>query len=150
MEIDATVFNALISGIRRSLPFADGDQLGRLLEKHTNALFRMIHLATFGVSVQILALLFQILPSQLNALDRLYRAMYAKILDPRLTESRKLPLFISTLFKVRCRTCNNLFSSLGNERRSKSEQSRGVCQEIVSNFRSCRTASVLCVLAPHL
>ena len=99
-EVDASIFSSLISGIRRSFPFADATKLGDLLENHTQGLFRMIHVAPFGVSVQVMALLTQILPVKANCLDRLYRAMYEKILDPHMADSRRLPLFISTLFKA--------------------------------------------------
>lgn len=82
------------------MAFADHSKLVVLMEKHTNALFRMAHVAPFGVGVQVLALLYQIQSVQANNLDRLYRAMYAKILDPQLAQSRRLALFISTLFKA--------------------------------------------------
>eukprot|EP00210_Caulerpa_lentillifera_P000607 g588.t1 len=99
-EIDATVFNALVIGIRRSLPFADQKELGGLIEKHLDALFRIIHIAPLGVGIQVISLLLQVANSTTNAIDRLYRAIYEKILDPHLSETRKLPLFISTVFKA--------------------------------------------------
>lgn len=100
-ELDATVFNALIVGVRRSLPFADHKELGDLMRKHLDALFRIIHIAPIGVGIQVIALLLQVSNSaSLGIDDRLYRVIYEKLLDGHLSDTRKLPLFISTLFKV--------------------------------------------------
>ena len=44
-----------------------------VVEKHADALFRASHAAAFGVRVQALALLLQLLTAQSAASDRFYR-----------------------------------------------------------------------------
>lgn len=71
--MDAKLLAALLAGVRRAFPFVDEADLGVLTEQHSPALFRVTHTATFGVAVQALALLFQLLDARSAVSDRYYR-----------------------------------------------------------------------------
>ena len=62
-------------------------------------LFRVVHLGAFGVAVQALMLVAQVMDSRSVLSDRLYRALYTKLLDPQLPHSSKQGMFLSVLFR---------------------------------------------------
>ena len=72
-EVDAKLLGALLAGVRRAFPFVDAAETEALMEQHSTALFRVLHTATFGVAVQALSLLFQLLDARLAVSDRFYR-----------------------------------------------------------------------------
>ena len=72
-EVDARILSAIIAGVRRAFPFVATDDVQPLIEKHSDALFRMIHTAPFAVAVQALLLLFQLMATQNAVSDRFYR-----------------------------------------------------------------------------
>ena len=63
-EVDCNLMSILLRGINRALPFLTGSQ-GRegckFLEEQLDLLYKMSHLVHFGISVQILNLLYQVL-----------------------------------------------------------------------------------------
>ena len=56
-EVDSRILSGIIAGVRRAFPFVASDDVQPLIEKHSDALFRMIHTAPFAVAVQALLLL---------------------------------------------------------------------------------------------
>ena len=73
-EVDARILSAIIAGVRRAFPFVATDDVQPLIEKHSHALFKMIHTAPFAVAVQALLLLFQLMAAQNAVSDRFYRS----------------------------------------------------------------------------
>ena len=72
-EVDARILSAIIAGVRRAFPFVATEDVQPLIEKHSDALFKMIHTAPFSVAVQALLLLFQLMSAQNAINDRFYR-----------------------------------------------------------------------------
>jgi ribosome biogenesis protein MAK21 len=109
-DADAKTMAAILTGVRRALPFARVD--GAVFEKHMTTLFRITHSSTFNISIQALQLIFQVSLSNNNASsssqtitaskveDRFYRALYASLLDPRLATTSKQAMYLNLLFKA--------------------------------------------------
>jgi len=73
-EVDARMLGALLAGVRRALPYLGaGDAGDAAVGRHADALFRMLHVAPFGVRAQALALLAQLLAERGAMSDRFYR-----------------------------------------------------------------------------
>lgn len=72
--VDAKLLGALLAGVRRAFPFVDPAETAALMEVHSTALFKVTHTATFGVAVQALSLLFQLLDAGSAVSDRFYRS----------------------------------------------------------------------------
>lgn len=72
-EVDSKLLGGLLAGVRRAFPFVDPADADSLVEQHSDALFRIMHTATFGVAVQALSLLFQLLDARSAISDRYYR-----------------------------------------------------------------------------
>ena len=72
-EVDARMLGALLTGVRRAFPYVEGARAEDVASAHADALFRILHTAPFGVAVQALALLFQLLSAQSAVSDRFYR-----------------------------------------------------------------------------
>lgn len=72
-EVDARILSAIIAGVRRAFPFVTTEHVQPLIEKHSDALFKMIHTAPFSVAVQALLLLHQLMAAQNAVSDRFYR-----------------------------------------------------------------------------
>ena len=67
------MLSALIAGMRRAFPFVAAEAVEPLIEQHATALFRVCHTASFGVAVQGLMLLFQLMAARNAVSDRFYR-----------------------------------------------------------------------------
>ena len=72
-SVDAKLLAALLAGVRRAFPFVDPTDTAQLMEVHSTSLFTVTHTATFGVAVQALSLLFQLLDAGSSVSDRFYR-----------------------------------------------------------------------------
>lgn len=90
--------SAILTGMNRAYPFSELPE--DLLLHHVNTLYRVTHSANFNTSVQALILLFQISQKDQNLTDRFYRTLYESLLDPRLSVSSKLRLYLNLLFKA--------------------------------------------------
>ena len=71
--VDARMLSALIAGVRRAFPYVAPEAVEPLIEAHAAALFRVCHTASFGVAVQGLMLLFQLMAARHSVSDRFYR-----------------------------------------------------------------------------
>ncbi|KAI8977858.1 CBF-domain-containing protein [Trametes punicea] len=119
-DSSSRLIGAILTGVNRALPFAQmhlsGDSAS-VFQKHIDTLFRITHTSTFNISLQALTLILQISttlsspktkPStsdQTSAIstslrDRFYRALYASLIDPRLSTSNKQALYLNLLFKA--------------------------------------------------
>ena len=72
-EVDARMLGALLTGVRRAFPYVESGKAEGVATAHADALFRILHTAPFGVAVQALALLFQLLSARSAVSDRFYR-----------------------------------------------------------------------------
>lgn len=90
--------SAILTGMNRAYPFSELPEA--LLLSHINTLYRVTHSSNFNTSVQALMLLFQISQKDVNLSDRFYRTLYESLLDPRLSVSSKLRLYLNLLFKA--------------------------------------------------
>ena len=82
-ELDARILGAIIAGVRRAFPFVAAGDVEPLVQRHSDALFRMVHTASFGVAVQALLLLFQLMSAQNSVSDRFYR--WVELMSPART-----------------------------------------------------------------
>lgn len=90
--------SAILTGMNRAFPFSELPE--DLLLSHINTLYRVTHSANFNTSVQALILLFQISKKDQGLSDRFYKTLYESLLDPRLSVSSKLRLYLNLLFKA--------------------------------------------------
>lgn len=97
-EENSKLTSAILTGMNRAYPFSELPE--DLLLSHINTLYRVTHSANFNTSVQALILLFQISEKDKNLSDRFYRTLYESLLDPRLSVSSKLRLYLNLLFKA--------------------------------------------------
>lgn len=109
-DADAKTMAAILTGVRRALPFARVD--AALFEKHMTTLFRITHSSTFNISIQALQLIYQVSLSNTASSsssqtitaskveDRFYRALYASLLDSRLATTSKQAMYLNLLFKA--------------------------------------------------
>jgi ribosome biogenesis protein MAK21 len=96
-EENAKLTTAILTGLNRAYPFSD---LPRdTFQHHIDVLYRVTHSANFNTSVQALILIYQISKAEQNLSDRYYRTLYESLLDPRLSSSSKLRLYLNLLFK---------------------------------------------------
>eukprot|EP00051_Salpingoeca_urceolata_P022947 m.381975 g.381975 ORF g.381975 m.381975 type:complete len:326 (-) comp20045_c7_seq11:1080-2057(-) len=92
------MLSALLTGVNRAYPFAkleDG-----LFQKHVDTLFKVVHVGSFSCSVQALMLLLQVMDTHQTLSDRLFRAIYAKLMDPQLFSSSKQAMFLNIVFRA--------------------------------------------------
>ena len=73
--VDAKLLGALLAGVRRAFPFVDASETEALMAEHSAALFKVTHTASFGVAVQALSLIFQLLDARSSVSDRFYRSL---------------------------------------------------------------------------
>ncbi|CAL5080949.1 unnamed protein product [Urochloa decumbens] len=100
LEMDSRILSALLTGVNRALPYVASSEVDDIVEVQTPILFRLVHAENFNVGVQALMLLFQISTKNQIASDRLYRALYAKLLSPAAVTSSKPELFLGLLVKA--------------------------------------------------
>lgn len=58
-------------------------------EDHLQSLFKVVHVGPLATGIQSLVLLHQIMESRQAVSGRYYQALYSKLLDTRLSHSRK-------------------------------------------------------------
>eukprot|EP00803_Ostreobium_quekettii_P011125 evm.model.scf_2095.2 EVM.evm.TU.scf_2095.2 scf_2095:4356-12404(-) len=97
-EVDARLLSHIISGVSRAMGLVPAATANKVLDEHLEDLLRVVHVAPFGVGAQTLKLLFQVLPGRSTSGDRLYRAVYSRVVSSELPSSAKLPVFMSLLF----------------------------------------------------
>lgn len=97
-EVDSRLMSALLIGVNRAYPYAK-QEMDKMLE-HIDTMYRVVHHATFNVSMHTLLLLFQVADFANAVSDRFYSALYKKLLDPQLATSSQQALFLSLVYKA--------------------------------------------------
>lgn len=95
--LESRLLSALLSGVHRAYPFAKLESVA--VDEHMDMLFKVIHVGAFGCAVQALMLVSQVMDDRNTPSDRLYRALYHKLLDPQLPHSSKQGMFLNVLFR---------------------------------------------------
>ncbi|XP_067944317.1 CCAAT/enhancer-binding protein zeta-like isoform X2 [Watersipora subatra] len=98
-EVDSKMMSALLVGVVRAFPFAKGSE--KLdIEGQMGAIYKLVHTVhKLHVSLQALALLFQVCTASDSMTDRYYTSLYAKLLDSELKNSSKQSMFLNLVYK---------------------------------------------------
>ena len=60
-EVDSKLMSALLTGVKRAFPYTlSGAVEGGPLEGHVDTLFKLVHIVRFGLGVQVLCILDQV------------------------------------------------------------------------------------------
>jgi ribosome biogenesis protein MAK21 len=101
--VNSKLLSALLTGVNRAFPYAaqsmTADAMAAFYDQQTDALFMLIHKATFNIGVQALMLLFQVLSQHSSISDRYHRAMYQMLRSGELLTTSKLAYFLNVLYK---------------------------------------------------
>ncbi|KAF2357657.1 CCAAT-binding factor [Trinorchestia longiramus] len=111
-EVDGKLMSVILRGLNRALPYATsakGRAASDFLEEQFDMLYKMVHLAKFNISVQILQLLYQVLvniePNR-SLPERFERVLYERLLCPELSRCSVIGAFLNLVFKTMSRmTC---------------------------------------------
>ncbi|KAF8530196.1 CBF/Mak21 family-domain-containing protein [Hysterangium stoloniferum] len=98
-DANSKLVSAILTGVNRALPFAKTEN-SAAFDKHIDTVFRITHTATFSVSLQALMLIHHVSTSRPAIATRFHRALYASILDPRLSTSSKQAMYLNLVFKA--------------------------------------------------
>ncbi|KZC14631.1 CCAAT/enhancer-binding protein zeta [Dufourea novaeangliae] len=97
-EPDSRMMAAILTGVNRAYPFAKIDS--NILHKHTNSVYKVVHIGSFNVSLNALNLLYQVTGKDETQSNRFYSTFYGKLLDPQIGLANKRALFLNLLFRV--------------------------------------------------
>lgn len=97
-EVDSRMMSALLMGVNRAFPFSEMDS--KNVEEHVDTIYKVIHVASFNVSLNALSLLHQIVGGDDKQSNRFYCAMYKKLLDAQIANTTYQAVFLSLLYKV--------------------------------------------------
>lgn len=96
-EIDSRLMSALFTGVNRAFPFAR-KEINTIME-HIDTLYKVVHLASFNVSLHALCLLFHVTDQENTSADRYYSALYKKLMDPLIGSSSHQAAFVNLLYR---------------------------------------------------
>ena len=68
------------------------------IDNNINTLFKLVHVTSFNVSLQVLTLLNQITDSRDDIIHRYYNALYKKMLDLEWRNTNKQTFFLNLLY----------------------------------------------------
>ncbi|XP_042899451.1 CCAAT/enhancer-binding protein zeta [Parasteatoda tepidariorum] len=97
-EVNNKMMSALLSGVARAYPYAK--LRDNIVMDQMDAMYRLVHLVSFNISIQALMLIFQVLDSSDSVSDRFYGALYRKLLDTSLATSSKQAFFLNLVYKA--------------------------------------------------
>ncbi|KAF7258637.1 hypothetical protein EG68_06168 [Paragonimus skrjabini miyazakii] len=97
-EVPEKLVTVLLSGLSRAAPYVPEDRFAELLQE-INDIFRLVHTSSFNVSLQALAVLFQLTLHRTEIRDRYYQALYRKLRDSSLLHSSHGPTLLHLLFR---------------------------------------------------
>ena len=98
--MDARILAALLTGVRRAVPFLPPATADALAARHADALFKLAAAAPLSTAVQALALLFQLQDAAAAVSDRFYRSLYSRLADPTAPRSARAPQFLSLVYRA--------------------------------------------------
>ncbi|KAJ8756145.1 hypothetical protein K2173_024692 [Erythroxylum novogranatense] len=99
-ELDSRLLSALLTGVNRAFPYVASDEADDIVEVQTPMLFQLVHSKNFNVGIQALMLLDKISSKNQIVSDRLYRALYSKLLLPAAMNTSKVEMFIGLILRV--------------------------------------------------
>ncbi|KAJ8687434.1 hypothetical protein QAD02_023228 [Eretmocerus hayati] len=97
-EPDSRMMSAILAGVNRAYPFADSNSVK--LNDHIDAVYKVVHIGSFNVSLSALSLLFQVVGKNPDQANRFYTAFYRKLFDSQIGVSNKFAVFLNLLFRV--------------------------------------------------
>lgn len=89
------MMSALLMGINRAYPYAKLEFED--MSSHVDTLYRLVHLASFNIALQVLMLLYHVTGEKMA--DRYYAALYRKLGDPKLLTTTHQAMLLSLLYK---------------------------------------------------
>ncbi|XP_019763522.2 CCAAT/enhancer-binding protein zeta [Dendroctonus ponderosae] len=94
-EVDSRMMSALLMGINRAYPYSklEFDDLSG----HVDTLYKLTHLASFNIALQVLTLLYHVTGEKMA--DRFFSALYKKLMDPKLLTTTHQAMLLSLLYK---------------------------------------------------
>ncbi|KFM75686.1 CCAAT/enhancer-binding protein zeta, partial [Stegodyphus mimosarum] len=97
-EVDTKMMSALLTGIARAYPFANLKD--NVIMDRLDAMYRLVHMVSFNISIQALMLIFQVLDSKDSVSDRFYNVLYRKLFDPALNNSSRQAALLNLLYRA--------------------------------------------------
>lgn len=92
------MMSALLMGVNRAYPYAKLEM--NKISEHIDTIYKVVHLATFNVSLHALTLLYQVSDFANDITDRFYNALYAKLFDPRIVTSTHHAMLLNLIYKA--------------------------------------------------
>ncbi|XP_067208361.1 CCAAT/enhancer-binding protein zeta-like isoform X2 [Linepithema humile] len=97
-EPDSRMMAAILTGVNRTYPFAKIDS--KVLSKHIDSVYKVVHFGSFNVSLNALTLLHQITGKDESQANRFYSTFYKKLLDPQIGVANKRAMFLNLIYRV--------------------------------------------------
>lgn len=97
-EVNTKMMSALLTGVARAYPYAKLKE--NVIMEQLDAMYRLVHIVSFNISIQALMLIFQVLDSQDSLSDRFYCALYRKLFDPALSNSSRQASLLNLVYKA--------------------------------------------------
>lgn len=97
-EVNTKMMSALLSGVSRAYPYAK--LKNNVITEQLDAMYRLVHMVNFNISVQALMLIFQVLDSSDSVSDRFYGVLYRKLFDPALGSSSRQACVLNLIYKA--------------------------------------------------
>jgi len=95
-EVDNRMLGAILTGVNRAYKYAKMNH--EEIDNNLNTLFKIVHVATFNVSIQALLLLNQVVDSRDDMTQRYYNALYRKLFDLESKNTSKQTYFLNLFF----------------------------------------------------
>lgn len=95
-DVDSRMMSALLMGINRAFPYSK--MQFEDMQEHVDTLYRLVHLSSFNISLQVLMLLYHVTGEKMA--DRFYAALYRKLTDSKLLTSTHQAMLLSLLYKA--------------------------------------------------
>ncbi|CAL1289576.1 unnamed protein product [Larinioides sclopetarius] len=97
-EVNTKMMSALLTGVARAYPYAKLKD--NVILEQLDAMYRLVHMVSFNISVQALMLIFQVLDSSDSVSDRFYGVLYRKLLDPALSSSSRQASVLNLVYRA--------------------------------------------------
>ncbi|XP_076272674.1 nucleolar complex protein 1 [Rhynchophorus ferrugineus] len=94
-DVDSRMMSALLMGINRAYPYSKIEFED--MAEHIDTLYRLVHLSSFNISIQVLMLLYHVTSEKMA--DRFYSALYRKLTDAKLFTTTHQAMLLSLLYK---------------------------------------------------
>ncbi|KAG8200238.1 hypothetical protein JTE90_025014 [Oedothorax gibbosus] len=97
-EVNTKMMSALLTGVARAYPYAKLKD--NVIIEQLDAMYRLVHMVSFNISVQALMLIFQVLDSGDSISDRFYSVLYRKLFDPELATSSRQASVLNLVYRA--------------------------------------------------